>query len=42
MLKASTSIRNSVNAKKLKENDFDEYYKYGSHIPKTITGSKNY
>ena len=31
-----------LNIKKLKENDFDEYYKYGSHIPKTITGSKNY
>jgi hypothetical protein len=40
MVSASTSIRNNVDAGKLKDNE--NYYKYGSHIPKSITGIKNY
>jgi hypothetical protein len=42
MLSASTNIRNKINVGTLKKNDFDDYYKYGSYIPKSITGSKSY
>ena len=42
MLSASTSIKNKINAGKLTNSNFEDYYKYGSHIPKSITGSKNY
>ena len=42
MLLASTTIRNSVDAGQLKDKNYENYYKYGNHIPKSITGSKNY
>ena len=42
MLSASTTIRNSVDAGQLKDKNYENYYKYGNHIPKSITGSKNY
>ena len=42
ILSASTNIRNKINVGTLKKNDFDDYYKYGSYIPKSITGSKSY
>ena len=42
MLSASTSIKKKINAGKLANSNFEDYYKYGSHIPKSITGSKNY
>jgi hypothetical protein len=41
-ISACTSIKNKVNAGKLKNKDYEDCYKYGSHIPKSITGSKNY
>ena len=42
MLSASTNIKNKVNAGKLKDRHYEDYYKYGSHISKSITGSKNF
>ena len=42
MLSASTTIRNNVDAGKLKDKEFENYYKYGCHIPRSITGSKSY
>ena len=42
MLSASTTIRNNVDASKLKDKEFENYFKYGSHIPRSITGSKSY
>ena len=42
MFSASTTIRNNVDAGKLKDKEFENYYKYGSHIPRSITGSKSY
>ena len=42
MLSASLSIKNTINVGNLKNNNYDDYYKYGSFIPKSITGSKTY
>ena len=40
ILSASTSIKNKINAGKLINSNFEDYYKYGYHIPKSITGSR--
>ena len=42
MLFASTNIKKNVKAGVLKYKDYENYYKYGSHIPKSITGSKTF
>ena len=42
MISASTNIQKNVNVGKLKDKDYEEYYKYGSYIPKSISGSKNF
>ena len=37
MLKAADNI--NASAAELRSNEFEEYYKYGDHIPKCITGN---
>jgi hypothetical protein len=42
MVKARTNLMDRLNTNEFAHNDYENYYKYGSFVPKCITGSKAY